>query len=164
MLLWGKWKCMLGQSTCPLRNNRLAVAGFRTYCPTALGAHFFLWSGTNKKSIHSDDTHSSTKLKTIVLVMSLKDTPVRQRMLCMTFWVYVRTIQRLNYSGQEHTRHTCDLETRSRSSNLVQLLDTKQGYNNAKFEKRRLNSVRVRANEKVSGKRSQLSPLNMCKS
>ena len=96
--------------------------------------------------------------------MSLKDTPVRQRMLCMTFWVYVRTIQRLNYSGQEHTRHTCDLETRSRSSNLVQLLDTKQGYNNAKFEKPCLNSVRDKANEKCFcqiRKHANLSPSKM---
>ena len=33
--------------------------------------------------------------------MSLKYTPVAQNTLCLTFLMYVRTVQRLTYGGQE---------------------------------------------------------------
>ena len=60
-------------------------------------------------------------------VNSALSTHITQSILCLIFLMYVRTIQHLNYSGQEskkavcHLRmwHTCDFETRSRSSNLV---------------------------------------------
>ena len=64
------------------------------------------------------------KVAKIMLVMSPKDTRVTQSILCLMFITYTRTIQCLNYSGQEFKNsfslwfwHTCDLETRS--SNLV---------------------------------------------
>ena len=63
--------------------------------------------------------------------------------------------------------HTCDLETRSRSSNLVFLGRPHQSYNHAKFERSPLNSVQEKAN--IKGlfvfkweDICQLSPLNMC--
>ena len=46
-----------------------------------------------------------------------------------------------------------------------ELADPKQVYNNAKFEKPRLNSVHEKAKDKVfvqSGNTCQLSALNMC--
>ena len=45
-----------------------------------------------------------------------------------------------------------------------ELVDYKQGYNKAKFEKSPLNSICERANDKVfkSHETHQLSPLNMC--
>ena len=37
--------------------------------------------------------------------MSLKYTPVTQSILYLIFLMYVRTTQRLNYSGQESKKH-----------------------------------------------------------
>ena len=62
------------------------------------------WSNgryTVKMSMETDDSYSSAKLKKITLVMSLKDTPVTQSILCLIFLMYVRIIQCLYYGGQE---------------------------------------------------------------
>ena len=55
----------------------------------------------NKNNKHSNDSHSSAKLKKIMLVLLLKYTPVMQSILCLTFSMNVRTTQCLNYGGQE---------------------------------------------------------------
>ena len=53
----------------------------------------------HKKSKRSNDSHSSLKLKK--KFMSLKYTPVSQSILFLIFLMYVKTIQCLNYGGQE---------------------------------------------------------------
>ena len=72
------------------------------------------------------------KYTTGKIVSSLLNTQQSHSVLCMIFLMHVATIQCLNYSGQESKKkkikklwfmnwfwHTCDLETRSWSSNLV---------------------------------------------
>ena len=39
----------------------------------------------NKRSKHSDNSHSNTELKKVILVMSLKYIPVTQCILCLSF-------------------------------------------------------------------------------
>ena len=56
---------------------------------------------------------------------------------------------------------TRDLETRSGSSKLYELVDSKQGYNNAKFEKPCLNSVHEKANNKVFVKSGNISIISL---
>ena len=43
----------------------------------------------DKKSKRSDSSHSSAKLKKMLLVMSLKYTPVKQSILCLIFLLSV---------------------------------------------------------------------------
>ena len=66
------------------------------------------------------------KVEKIVLVMSLTCYPVTQSIPCLIFLMSVRTIQRLNYGGQESTKQFAvnDSDTpvtlkQTRSSNLV---------------------------------------------
>ena len=48
-----------------------------------------------------------------------------------------------------HFRHTCHLETRSFHQTCYELVEPKQGYNNAQFEKPHLNSASEKVNDKV---------------
>ena len=81
----------------------------------------------NKKSKCSDAHIQVQNLKKIVLVMSLKYTPVTQSILCLILFMYVRTTQSLKCSGHKSKKticslwfwQTCDFATRSRSSNPV---------------------------------------------
>ena len=58
--------------------------------------------------------------------------------------MYAAIIQCLNYNLT-----CCDLETRSRSSNLIdKSLDTQQCYNHAKFERPYLNSAQEKQKQK----------------
>ena len=58
--------------------------------------------------------------------------------------MHVTSIERLNYGRQESkTRNLlCISDTKSRSSNLEDNVDPKQGYNHAKFERFCFNGVR----------------------
>ena len=81
----------------------------------------------NKKRKCSDDSHSSAKLQKKKCYVPFFHTPVTLRLLCLIFLMHVATMHRLNYSGQESKNtlsslwiwHTCDLEIRPWSSNLV---------------------------------------------
>ena len=52
-------------------------------------------------------------IQTILLVMSLKYTPVAQNVLCLIFLMNVGTIKRLNYGGQESKKQftVCNSDT-----------------------------------------------------
>ena len=109
----------------------------------------------------------TSPIKTM-LIISLEYAPVAQIILCM-FLMHVATIKCLNCSGQESIPkkkknprkihfntvcnlsfwHTCDLETRSRSSNLNDIIDPKQGYKHGQFERSCFNCVQEKANIKV---------------
>ena len=84
--------------------------------------------------------------------MSLKYTAVTQSIMCLIFLLYVRNTQHLNNSGQESKKQQFAVYDSDTPVTLKQdqghqtwyeLEDPKQGYNNAKFEKKScLNSVR----------------------
>ena len=69
----------------------------------------------------------------------------------------VRTIQHLNYGGQESKKQSAvydsdapvTLKQDQGCQTWYEPVDTKQSCNNAKFEKSRLNSDREKANKKV---------------
>ena len=63
----------------------------------------------NKKSKCSDAHIQVQNLKKIVLVMSLKYTPVTQSILCLILFMYVRTTQSLKYSGHKSKKTICSL-------------------------------------------------------
>ena len=81
--------------------------------------------------------------------MSFNYTPITQSIMCLIFFIYVRTIQGFNYSGQEPKKqfavHDSDTSVTLKQGQGHQtwyiLVDPKQGYNNAKFENPRLTSV-----------------------
>ena len=91
-----------------------------------LGSNLLRWL-TFKCRAKSNDSHSSAKLKKKSVSNVSQITSDTQSVLCLTFLMYVRTIKSLNYGGQESKGticnlwflHTCDLETRSKSSILV---------------------------------------------
>ena len=56
------------------------------------------------------------KKKKIVLAMSLSYTPVTQCIMCLTFLMYERTRQRVNYGGQESLK--TNKQTNKQRSNL----------------------------------------------
>ena len=74
--------------------------------------------------------------------MSLKYTLVTESFLCLTFLMYVRTIQHLNYSGQESKNksgvHNSDTPVTLKQGQGHQtwyaLVDPKQGYSNVKLK------------------------------
>ena len=59
------------------------------------------WKKRKRKANAKTNSDSSAKLKKIVLVMLFKFITNMQSTLCLTFSVHVRTIQCLNYSGQD---------------------------------------------------------------
>ena len=75
--------------------------------------------------------------------MSLRYTPVTQSIPCLICLLYVRTIQHLNYCGQESEKQFAvydsdtpvTLKQDQGHQTWYELEDPKQGYNNAKFEK-----------------------------
>ena len=115
-------------------------------------------SNTHKKTEEKQTLRWLTfkcKIETMMLVMSLKYTPVTQRILCLIFFRYVRAKQQLNYSRQESEKQFAvyvsetSVTLKQGQQNWYKLVDPKQGYNNAKFEKPCLNSVCWKANDKV---------------
>ena len=78
-------------------------------------------------------------------------------MLGLIFLMNVSTIKHLNYSGQESEKqfpvYDCDtpviLKQGQGHQTWNKLVDPKQGCNNGKFEKPRLNSVHQKASNKV---------------
>ena len=124
-----------------------------------------------RKANAKTNSDSSAKLKKIVLVMLFKFITNMQSTLCLTFSVHVRTIQCLNYSGQDSkTKFTgydsntpVTLKQSQGHQTWYDLADPKQGYNNLKFEKPRLNNVCEKANNKRFchiRKKKSLSSLN----
>ena len=89
--------------------------------------------------------------------MPLKYTQVSQHILWPVFLMYVRTIQRLNYYGQESKKQFAaydseipvTLKQGQGHQTWYKLVDPKQGYNNAKFGKPRFNTVSEKASYKV---------------
>ena len=84
---------------------------------------------------------------------ALKYTSVTQSLLSLILLMYVRTIQHLNYGGQEIKNKqkrlaVCDsntpvpLKQGQGHQNWYESEDPKQGYDNEKFEKPRSNSLR----------------------
>ena len=82
-----------------------------------------------------------------------------KRSLCLAFLIYVRTI-RLTYSGQEPKKiifliavYVSDtpvtLKQDQGHKTWYELEDPQQGYNNAKFEKPRWNSVYGKAHDET---------------
>ena len=75
--------------------------------------------------------------------------------------MYVKTIQCLNYSGQESKKQfvvydsdtPVTLKQGQRNQTWYKLVDPKQGYYNAKFEEPRLNSVHERAHDRIWSKK-----------
>ena len=106
-------------------------------------------------------------------VISLKYTAVTQSILCLIFLMYIKAIQHLNHGGHESKKQSAiyDSET-SVALNQGQshqtgfeLVDPKQGYDNAKFEKTHLLvSVKEPVIKFLSNQETcQLSPFNMHK-
>ena len=92
--------------------------------------------------------------------MSLIYTPVTQSILCLIFLMYIKTTQRLNYVGQESNKKTksfadydsdtaATLKQGQGHQTWNELVDPKQGYDNAKFKKPLLNSANEKAKYKV---------------
>ena len=107
----------------------------------------------NKNSKCSDDSHSSAK---IVLVRSLKYTPVTQSILCLIFFNVCSNHAPLNHSGQGSKNNLqililiyLTLKGHQGHQSCNELLDPEQGYNHTKFERPPVNSVCQRANIKV---------------
>ena len=81
--------------------------------------------------------------------MSLQYKPVAQSILCLIFLMYVATVHHLNYSGQESKKQlavydsdtSVTLKYSQGHQTWYELLDPKQGYNHAKFERSSYNSV-----------------------
>ena len=88
----------------------------------------------------------------------LKYTPVTQSILCLIFLMYVRTTQHINYGRQESEKQFSGLKFQH---TWYELVDPKQSYNNAKFEKPRSNSVHKKANDKVFVKSGNMSIISL---
>ena len=101
--------------------------------------------------------------------MSLKYKPVTQRILCLIFLIHQITIQYLNYRGQESKEQfvaydsptPVTLKQGQGHQTWYKLVETKQGYNNAKFEKPYSNSVCERAKDKVFVKSRNMSIISL---
>ena len=82
---------------------------------------------------------------------------VTQIILCISFIMYVASIQHLNYRGQESKTRNLQLiflthlwpYTKSRSSHLQWQCRPKKGYNRAKFKGSCFSGVQEKANIKV---------------
>ena len=76
-----------------------------------------------------------------MLVMSLKFTPVTQSIKCLIFLMYVKTVRRLSYGGQESENPVAGYDSGTpvalkqghSQQTCYGLVQPKQGYNNAKF-------------------------------
>ena len=101
--------------------------------------------------------------------------PVTQNILCLIFSLYIRTKQCLKYCGQESKKQSAvydsdtlvTLKQGQGHQTLHELVGSKQGDNNAKFEKPCFKSVHEKANGNVfdkSGNTSLISLECMCKS
>ena len=83
--------------------------------------------------------------------------------------MYVRTIQRLNYNRQKSRKQVAvyesdipmTLKQGQGHKTWYELVDAKHSYNDAKFEKPRLNSVREKANDKVFVKSGNTSVISV---
>ena len=88
--------------------------------------------------------------------MSFKYVPVTQSMLCQIFLMYVRTREHFNYGGQQPKKQLAvygsdtpvTLKQGQSHQTWYALVDPKQGYDNAKFEKPHLNNVCENDNNK----------------
>ena len=92
-----------------------------------------------------------------MVVKPLKHTPVPESILFLIFLMYVKTIQHLNYSGQESKKQFAVYESQipvtlkegQGHQTWYELVDPKQDDNNVKFQKPCLNSVCEKASDKV---------------
>ena len=98
------------------------------------------------------------------------NTLVTQSILCLIFFLYAKAIQRLNCSGQESKKKKFAVYDSAVPATLKQgqghqtwneLVDPKQGYNNAKCEKPHLNNVHEIANNKVLVKPGSMSVISL---
>ena len=120
-------------------------------------------------SKRSSDSHPTAFFKFMSVTLLSRKHTSHTKYTVPDLFMYIRTIQRLNYNRQKSRKQVAvyesdipmTLKQGQGHKTWYELVDAKHSYNDAKFEKPRLNSVREKANDKVFVKSGNTSVVSL---